>query len=110
MTEQEFRHAADRALDETLRAVLPLADREGFDIDREYGVLQITFDRPASTTVVVNAHAPARQIWVSAMGRAYRLTWSTDASAFTLDGETLSALVERLTRDVLRGPGGDLGR
>lgn len=104
MTEQEFRHAADRALDETLRALVPLADREGFDVDREHGVLHLTFDRPAPTKFVVNAHAPARQIWVSAMGRAYRLAWSADASAFMLDGETLSALVERLTRDFLRGP------
>lgn len=104
MTEHEFRHAADRALDETLRALVPLADREGFDVDVQYGVLQITFDRPASTKFIVNAHAPARQIWVSAMGRAYRLAWSANTAAFTLDGETLAALVERLTRDVLRGP------
>lgn len=104
MTEQEFRHAADRALDETLRALVPLADRDGFDIDREHGVLQLTFDRPAPATFVVNAHAPARQIWVSALGRAYRLAWSEDAAAFTLEGETLLALVERLTRDFLRRP------
>lgn len=104
MTEQEFRHAADRALDETLRALVPLADREDFDVDREHGVLQLTFDRPAPMKFVVNAHAPARQIWVSAMGRAYRLAWSEDAAAFTLDGETLPALIERLTRDFLRGP------
>jgi hypothetical protein len=38
------------------------------------------------------------------MGRAYRLAWDTDAAAFTLEGETLPALVERLTRDFLRGP------
>ena len=104
MTEQEFRHAADRALEETLRALVPLADRDGVDVDREYGVLKVTFERPQPTTFVVNAHAPARQIWVSAMGRAYRLAWSEDAAAFTLDGETLPALVERLTRDFLRGP------
>lgn len=104
LTEHEFRLAADRALDETLRALVPLADCEGFDVDRQHGALQITFDRPASTKFVVNAHAPTRQIWVSAMGRAYRLAWSTDAGAFALDGETLATLVERLTREFLRGP------
>lgn len=104
MTDQEFRHAVDRAFDDTLRALAPLADREGFDIDRESAVLRLAFDPPASTTFVVNAHAPARQLWVAAMGRAYRLTWDADAAAFTLAGETLPALLERLTRDVLRGP------
>jgi len=69
LSEQEFRHAADRALDETLRALVPLADREGFDVDRQHGILRLTFDRPASMTFIVNAHAPARQIWVSAQGR-----------------------------------------
>jgi len=104
LTESEFRHAADRALDETLRALVPLADREGFDLDRQQGILQLTFDSPVSAKFVINAHAPARQIWVAAMGRAYRLSWSADAAAFTLDGERLAALVERLARDFLRGP------
>jgi len=104
LTEQQFRLAADRALDETLRALVPLADREGFDLDRQHGVLQLTFDHPAPATFVVNAHAPAQQVWVSAMGRAYRLAWSQDLGAFALEGETLAALVERLTREFLRGP------
>jgi iron donor protein CyaY len=104
LSEQEFRHAADRAFDDTLRTLLPLADREGFDIDHQSSVLRIEFDQPAATSFVVNAHAPARQIWVSAMGRAYRLSWDADAAAFTLDGETLSALVERLTHTFLRSP------
>jgi frataxin-like iron-binding protein CyaY len=104
LTEQEFRHAVDRAFDDTLRALVPLADREGFDIDRAPAVLRLAFDQPASTTFVVNAHAPARQVWVSAMGRAYRLTWDADAAAFTLEGETLPVLLERLTRDFLHAP------
>jgi iron donor protein CyaY len=106
LSEQDFRHAVDRAFDDTLRTLLPLADREGFDIDRQAAVLRLEFDQPAATTFIVNAHAPARQIWVSAMGRAYRLTWDAAAAAFTLGGETLPALLTRLTRDVLR----DLGR
>jgi hypothetical protein len=35
------------------------------------------------------------------MSRSYKLAWSTDAGAFTLDNETLSALVERLARQHL---------
>ena len=101
MTGQEFRLAADCALDETFRALVALAEREGFDVDRHQGVLQIAFDRPITTTFVINAHAPAQQVWVSAQGRAYRLSWSPEMGAFTLNGETLTALVERLTRGLL---------
>lgn len=103
MTDSEFRHAVDRALDDTLRALVPLADREGFDVDRAGAVLQLTFDRPIPTTFVVNAHAPARQIWVSALGRAYRLSWNTEDGAFTLGGETLPALLDRLARQFVGG-------
>jgi iron donor protein CyaY len=102
LTDQEFRHAVDRTFDDALRALLPVADREGFDVDRQGAVLRLAFDHPTSTTFVVNAHAPARQIWVSAMGRAYRLAWDADAAAFTLQGEALPALLERLTRDFLQ--------
>jgi hypothetical protein len=35
------------------------------------------------------------------MSRSYKLAWSPDVSAFTLEGETLSALVERLSRQHL---------
>jgi hypothetical protein len=35
------------------------------------------------------------------MSRSYKLAWSSDASAFMLDGETLSSLVERLARQHL---------
>jgi iron donor protein CyaY len=104
LSDQEFRHAVDRVFDDTLRALVPLADREGFDIERQSAVLRLAFDEPASTTFVVNAHAPARQIWVSAMGRAYRLTWDADAAAFMLEGERLPELLERLTRDFLGCP------
>jgi CyaY protein len=104
LTDQEFRHAVDRALDETLRALVPLAEREGFDVDRLHGILQLAFDAPAAAQFVVSPFAPARQIWVSARGRAYRLAWSTDAAAFVLEGETLPALVQRLTHDFLHGP------
>ncbi len=104
LSEQEFRHAVDRTFDDALRALLPLADREGFDIDRQSAVLRLAFDQPSSTSFVVNAHAPARQIWVSAMGRAYRLSWDAAAAAFTLDGERLPALLERLTREFLQAP------
>ena len=96
LTEQDFRLAADRALDQTQRALLPLADQEDFEVELQNGVLQIIFDDPAPAKFVVSPNAPVRQIWVSAMSRSYKLSWSAEVSAFVLDSETLTALLERL--------------
>jgi CyaY protein len=101
MTEQEFRLHADRALEGVQRALLPLADQEGFEVELQNGVLQVIFEEPSPAKFVVSPNAPVRQIWLSAMSRSFKLTWSADASAFTLDGETLTSLVERLARQYL---------
>ena len=47
MTEQEFRLKADEALEAAERALLPLSDSEGFEIETQNGVLQIVFEEPA---------------------------------------------------------------
>ena len=101
MTEQEFRLQADRALEGVQRALLPLADDEGLEVELQNGVLQVIFEEPSAAKFVVSPNAPVRQIWVSAMSRSYKLAWSPEASAFTLAGETLSSLVERLARQHL---------
>jgi iron-sulfur cluster assembly protein CyaY len=101
LTEQQFRLQADRALEGVQRNLLPLADEEGFEVELQNGVLQLIFEDPSPAKFVVSPNAPVRQIWVSAMSRSYKLAWSTDAAAFTLDNETLSALVERLARQHL---------
>ncbi len=101
LTEQEFRVKADEALEAARRALMPLADREGFEIDLQNGVLNLAFDEPSEGRFVVSPNAPVRQIWVSAMARSYKLSWSSDAGAFALDGETLPQLLERLTRQFL---------
>lgn len=98
MTEQEFRLHADQALEGVQRALLPLADQEGFEVELQNGVLQIVFEEPTPAKFVVSPNAPVRQIWLSAMSRSYKLAWSAEASAFMLEGETLSSLVERLAR------------
>ena len=101
MTEQEFRLQADRALEGVQRSLLPLADQEGFEVELQNGVLQVIFEDPSPAKFVVSPNAPVRQMWLSAMSRSYKFTWSAEASAFTLDGETLSSLVERLARQHL---------
>jgi CyaY protein len=76
-----------------------LADDEGFEVELQNGVLQVIFDDPPAK-FVVSPNAPVRQIWVSAMSRSYKLSWSTEG-AFVLDGEPLATLVERLARQLL---------
>ena len=58
-------------------------------------------EEPAAGKFVVSPNAPVRQIWLSALSRSFKLTWNPEASTFTLDGEPLNALVERLTRQFL---------
>ena len=101
LTEQEFRMKSDEALESARRALLPLADSDGFEVELQNGVLNLVFEEPADARFVVSPNAPVRQIWVSAMARSYKLSWSPDQGAFALDGETLPQLLDRLTRTFL---------
>lgn len=101
LTEQDFRLKADHALEAAERSLLPLADEEDFELERQNGVLQVIFEEPAPAKFVVSPNAPVRQVWVSAMSRSYKLTWSASASRFELEGESLDALLARLVREYL---------
>lgn len=101
LTEQDFRLQSDAALEEARRALLPLADSAGFEIDLQDGVMNVVFEEPSDMRFVVSPNAPVRQIWVSAMARSYKLAWAPEKNAFALDGETLSQLLERLARAFL---------
>jgi iron donor protein CyaY len=101
ISEQEFRVKSDLALEGARGALLTLADREGFEVELQNGVLNLIFEEPTEGRFVVSPNAPVRQIWVSAMARSYKLAWSPDKQAFTLDGETLSELLERLASTFL---------
>ena len=103
LTEQDFRLQADHALEQTQRSLLPLADQEGFEVELQNGVLQIVFEDPSPGKFVVSPNAPVRQIWVSAMSRSFKLSWSAEEKTFALDGEPLDALVDRLARQFLSG-------
>ena len=101
LTEQDFRLQADHALEQTQRSLLPLADQEGFEVELQNGVLQVLFEDSSPAKFVVSPNAPVRQIWVSAMSRSYKLTWSPAAARFELEGEPLDALLSRLVRQFL---------
>jgi iron donor protein CyaY len=102
LTEQDFRLQADNALERAQRALLPLADTEGFEVELQNGVLQVIFEEPSPAKFVVSPNAPVRQVWVSAMSRSFKLSWSPPSSQFELEGETLDALLTRLVREFLK--------
>jgi iron-sulfur cluster assembly protein CyaY len=101
LSEQDFRIKADQALEQARHELSRLADDEDFEVELQNGVLQVVFEDPSPAKFVVSPNAPVRQIWVSAMSRSFKLTWSSDASTFVLDGERLDALVERLARQFI---------
>ena len=92
---------SDEALERAQRALLPLADEEGFEVELQNGVLQVVFEDPSPAKFVVSPNAPVRQIWLSAMSRSYKLPWSEEHGGFALDGEPLVSLLKRLIRQHL---------
>ena len=101
LSEPDFRIKADHALENAQRVLMPLAEEEGFEVELQNGVLQIVFEEPAPAKFVVSPNAPVRQIWLSAMSRSYKLTWSPETSSFEIDGEPLNTLIDRLVRQYL---------
>ncbi len=101
LTDQDFRLKADQALEHAQRTLTSLADEHDFEVELQNGVLQVLFEEPSPMKFVVSPNAPVRQIWVSAMSRSYKLSWSDEQHAFALDGESLNALLERLAKQFL---------
>ena len=101
LSEQEFRTKSADVLQQTQHSLLELADAEGFEVELQNGVLDVVFEEPNAARFVVSPNAPVRQIWVSAMSKSYKLSWTPEADAFTLNGETLAALLDRLSRTFL---------
>jgi iron donor protein CyaY len=104
LSEQEFRVKSDDALERARQALLPLADAEGFEVELQNGVLNLLFEEPNDAKFVVSPNAPVRQIWVSAMAKSYKLSWSPEVGGFELNGEKLPQLLERLARTFLESP------
>lgn len=105
LSDQEFRIKSDEALERARRELMPLADEVGFELELQNGVLNLVFEEPIETKFVVSPNAPVRQIWVSAMGRSFKLAWSPDLSTFALNSEPLVPLLDRLTRAFLAQSG-----
>ena len=101
LSEQEFRLKSDAALEEARRSLMALADEDDFEIELQNGVLNLVFEEPAETKFVVSPNTPMRQIWVSAMAKSYKLSWDGDRGLFAWNGESLTDLLTRLSREFL---------
>jgi frataxin-like iron-binding protein CyaY len=104
LSEQDFRVRSDAALEQARRALLPLSDQAGFEVEFSDGTLNVMFDEPSEGRFVVSPNAPVRQIWVSAMAKSYKLSWEPAAETFALNGETLVQLLDRLAHSFLEHP------
>ena len=102
LSDQDFRMKSDEALQQARRALMPLADQEGFEVEFSGDTLNLLFEEPSEARFVVSPNAPVKQIWVSAMNRGYRLPWAPEAGTFALNGEPLAAFLERLAREFLK--------
>jgi iron donor protein CyaY len=96
LTEQVFRMKVDEAIEALQQSLFDWADTEGFEVEMQGGVLNILFEEPTEARFVVSPNAPVRQIWISALVKSYKLSWSSDLGAFALDGEPVDALITRL--------------
>ncbi len=97
--EQEFRRAAEAALD-GLKRHLFVREQDAqadFEVEEQSGVLNILFEEPGAR-FVITPNTPVRQIWISALATSFKLDWNPATGAFILarTGEHLIPLVDRL--------------
>ena len=97
--EQDFRRAAEAALDNLKRHLFAREESEqaGFEVEEQGGVLNILFEDPAAR-FVITSNTPVRQIWISALATSFKLDYDSKVEEFILPrtGETLSTLIDRL--------------
>jgi len=106
LDEQEFRRAAEAALEALMQHLMVREAEAGadFEVEQEGGVLNVIFEEPAAK-FVITSNAPVRQIWISALSTSFKLDWDQAASAFILPrtGEQLAPLIDRLIGKQLEG-------
>jgi CyaY protein len=97
--EQEFRRAAEKALDGLKKHLIAREeeDEAGFEVEEQNGALNVVFEEPQSK-FVITPNTPVRQIWISALSTSFKLDWDQKAESFILPrtGEKLEPLLDRL--------------
>ena len=106
MDEQEFRRAAETAIDALKKHLIVKEedDEAGFEVEEQNGVLNVVFEE-ASGKFVITPNTPVRQVWISALSTSFKLDWNPDSTAFVLPrtGEQLIPLVDRLIEEYHAG-------
>ena len=104
--EQEFRRAAEAALEKLKRHLIEREEEDdaGFEVEEQNGVLDVLFEEPPGK-FVITPNTPVRQIWISALSTSFKLDWDAESSAFVLprSGEKLAPLVDRLIQERQEG-------
>lgn len=104
--EQEFRRAAERALESLKKHLIAREEEDdaGFEVEEQNGVLNVTFEEPPGK-FVITPNTPVRQIWISALSTSFKLDWNGSAGDFILprSNEKLIPLVDRLIHERQEG-------
>jgi iron donor protein CyaY len=104
--EQEFRRAAESAIDALKRHLIAREeeDEAGFEVEEQNGVLNVVFEEPRGK-FVVTPNTPVRQIWISALATSFKLDWDAASGGFVLarTGEKLVPLLDRLIGEYRAG-------
>ena len=95
MDEKEFEQRASEALKRIERAL----QDEDLDADLAGDVLKVDFED--GSTFVINSHAAARQIWMSANMRAWHFSWDGKSWRESKGGTELFSEVGRLVSEKL---------
>jgi len=101
MDEEEFDERASLALG---KLELALRDEAELEVDLAGGILTIEFEDGAK--YIINSHAAARQIWLSANFGASHFGWTGTDWRDTKSAVELFAEVGRLVTEKLAGQGG----
>jgi CyaY protein len=98
MTDQEFRHRSDTALETLRKRLQQIGDEYNFEVEGDGGRLDLCFEEPEETRFVISPNAPVRQIWISALTTSFKLAWSDAKQTFALEksGETLAEVMSRI--------------
>ena len=86
MDEQEFRRAAESALESLKRHLIEREEEAdaGFEVEEQNGVLNVLFEDPPGK-FVITPNTPVRQIWISALSTSFKLDWDTATAAFEVE-------------------------
>jgi len=94
LDDQQFQLKADQSLRTLYKALAAAAEEHDFETDFG-GTLTIEFDDPPAK-FVVSPNSPVKQIWVSALGKSFKLAWDPEKNDFVLPDtrQTLQQVIE----------------